>query len=272
VEPDFFKQAIDVLHRYSNVDFVYSWVRYFGESTDIWPTWNAEFPYLLGHNMLAAFAVMRCSSFLKSARNKLELEYGLEDYGGWIALLEAGGVGVSLPRPLVRYRIRPGSMYRMSNQNQRLYLYDLITRQHAEAYREWGVELFNLQNANGPAHLWNHPAMRNPEAPHAHINTLEQLRGRLWAEVQSLGKAWEAHVRFIASQRAYIEDLEARCGELVRILRENASQPLASAESIAWRDYELGGHLMNRIRRAWLTRQVLRHPNLKKVIKRALGI
>lgn len=50
VEPEFFERALVVLQRYTNVSMVCSWLRYFGEATDLWPTWNAEFPYLLGHN------------------------------------------------------------------------------------------------------------------------------------------------------------------------------------------------------------------------------
>jgi glycogen synthase len=159
VEPDFFQRAIDVLRRYPNVTFVYSWLRYFGDSTGIWPTWNAEFPYLLGHNMVTVINVVRRSSFLKSAKNKKEMEYSLEDYEGWISLLEAGGVGVSLPAPLVRYRVRPNSMYQSCGPSQQLYLYDLISQNHPELYRQWGVELFNLQLANGPGYHWNHPGM-----------------------------------------------------------------------------------------------------------------
>lgn len=188
----------------------------------MWPTWNVEFPYLLGHNMLAPLAVMRRSAFLRWARNKSEFEYNFEDFESWVALLEAGGIGVSLPHLLVRYRVRSGSMYRSSNRNQQLYLYDLLTRRHAQAYREWGVELFNLQNANGPGRLWNQPTVETGEpsidyvtaleeekrkltdyikSQQLYVQQLEQGREQLWAEVQQAGRAWE-------EQKRYIEQLE----------------------------------------------------------------
>ena len=228
VEPDFFTRAIDILDRYSNVSFVYSWVRYFGESKEIWPTWNVEFPYLLGHNMLAPLVVMRRPAFLRWARNKSEFEYNFEDFESWIALLEAGGIGVSLPHLLVRYRVRSGSMYRSANRNQQIYLYDLLTQRHEQAYRNWGVELFNLQNANGPGHLWNHPAivagephpsylaalegekrnlMTRVESQQEYIRHLEQGREQLWAEVQHAGQAW-------GEQKDYIEQLEKERAQL----------------------------------------------------------
>ncbi len=162
VEPDFFQRAIDVLLRYPNVTFVSSWIRYFGNLKAVTPTWNAEFPYLLGNNMLVVSSVVRRLSFLNSAKNKKEFEYNLEDYESWISLLEAGGIGVSLTSPLVRVRVRPDSRYKACDLNQRLYLYDLMTQHHPDLYREWGMELFNLQCANGPGYVWN-PAAGVPE-------------------------------------------------------------------------------------------------------------
>jgi glycogen synthase len=158
VEPDFFQRGIDVLQRYPNVNFIYSWVRYFGSAHEIWPTWNTEFPYLLGQNMLAPLAIIRKASFLDFVKNKKEIESSLEDYESWIYLMENGGGGVSLPFPLVRHRLRPDSLYQSCGGNQHLHFHDLLTQNHPELYREWGVELFNLQCANGPGYLWNHPA------------------------------------------------------------------------------------------------------------------
>jgi glycosyltransferase involved in cell wall biosynthesis len=175
VEPEYYARAIDVLRRYDNVAFVYSWVRWFEAIDQIWPTWNAEFPYLLGHNMLAAFVVMPRARFLQAARNKPEIAYSLEDFEAWITLVEAGGVGVSLPHPLVNYRIRKGSMFRSSQRDQQLYLYELISELHPQAYQRWGAELFHLQNANGPAYTWNHPAIAYTP-PDDEIQALQPLR------------------------------------------------------------------------------------------------
>jgi hypothetical protein len=178
--------------------FVYSWVRYFGGSDELWPTWNAEFPYLLGHNMLTPLAVLRRGAFLRCARNQPEFEYNFEDFESWAALVAAGGVGVSLCQPLVCYRVRDGSMYRSATRNQKLYLYDLLSRRHAALYQRWGVELFNLQNANGPGYRWNYPAEdRFP---------LEEERDRLWSEVRRLAQNWEEQKSYIEDQQRSIED------------------------------------------------------------------
>lgn len=267
VTPEFFSRAIAVLQQYENVSFVSSWVQFFDLQSDIWPTWNAEFPYLLGHNMMTPLVVVRRDTFLRHARNNPLVEYSLEDYEGWVGLLEAGGVGVSLPHPLVQYRIRTGSMYRSANRNQFLYLYDLMTQLHPEAYRKWGVELFNLQNMNGPGYLWGHPAAAMTEPPQAYVASLEQTRDKLWTDVQTLGKAWEDHVKFIEAQRVYIQELEARSNELIAAMHNNGAPPSVALNGISWRDYELGGRFVSRLRKTWVARRVLRSPALKKMTK-----
>lgn len=270
VEPDFFSRAVDVLRRYSNVGVVYSWLRYFGENSELWPTWNMEAPYLLGHNMVAILAVLRRATFLHVARHKPQFEYNFEDYETWVTLFEAGGVGVSLPYPLARYRVRRGSLFRSANREQFLFLHDEVSRYHPESYRKWGVELFNLQNANGPGYAWPHPAGEIGEPPQAYIATLEQLRGRLDADAQTLRKAWDDHQKFIDAQRTYIKELEARCGDLVAKLgEENVTMSIRDG-AVTWRDYEIGGRLASRVRRSWVGRQALRLSVIKNMLKRAI--
>jgi hypothetical protein len=182
-------------------------------------------------------------------------------------VLAAGEVGVSLPHPLARYRVRAGSMYQSSNRNQQLYLYDLLTQRHTEHYQRWGGELFNLQNANGPGNQWNYPALDMEGPPQAYVTALQQQRDKFLAEATTLGKAWEENVRFIAAQRVYIEDLEKRCHDLVTAVH-SAAQPELSGGGIAWQDYELGGKLVHRVRKNWLVRQSLRSSFLKRTLRK----
>lgn len=192
VEPTYFARAIDVLRRYPNVDFVSSWIRYFGEAHELWPVFDASLPYLLGHNMCTAFSVIRRQSFERWGRNKAVVEYALEDHEMWISMLEGGAVGATLPHPLVRYRVRKGSMLQSSTAAQQMYLFDVITQLHPELFRSFGVELFNLQNANGPSRLWNHPACEPPVPDPAQVAELrswlsEVEKAREWSENQRLG-------------------------------------------------------------------------------------
>jgi glycosyltransferase involved in cell wall biosynthesis len=169
--PGFFRRALGVLQRYPNVHLAYSWIRFFDGGLGIWHSWNFDLPYLLCHNQLVPIAVVRRDSFLRHGRNKPHIVYGLEDYEGWISMAEAGCGGVAIPEPLAEYRIRSDSMFKVIEPDKKLYLYDLISHEHPDLYREYGLELFNLQNANGPAYGWDQPTMfRGPQ---------DRLLGRL---------------------------------------------------------------------------------------------
>ncbi|GMU81336.1 MAG: hypothetical protein AMXMBFR47_12070 [Planctomycetota bacterium] len=222
VEPAFFPRCIDVLRRYDDVGFVYSWVRYFGAAEGLWPTWNAELPYLLGHNLLTVFIVMRRADYLRFGRQHSDFASDYEDYDGFISMVEAGLKGVALPDPLVRYRIRPESRHRSYHSDQSLHLYRLLTKHHAASYQKYGIELFNLQLVNGPSQFWSNPAAA-PYDPQARIAELEKLHRAAWEEGQRLSAAWETQRQQIETQAARIAELDAayaasrnEAGELAR--------------------------------------------------------
>ena len=54
---------------------------------------------------------------------------------------------------------RSDSMFKAIEPDKKLYLYDLISAEHPNLYARYGLELFNLQNANGPAYGWDQPTM-----------------------------------------------------------------------------------------------------------------
>ncbi|MBC8075863.1 MAG: glycosyltransferase family 2 protein, partial [Chloroflexales bacterium] len=261
VEPAFFSRAVDTLQRYDNVAFIYSWVRYFGESGAIWPTWSAELPYMLGHNMLTPLTVVRRAWYQRAGRNRPAFEYNFEDYESWLAIVLAGGLGVSLPQPLVRYRVRPGSLWRQGGQNQFLFLYDLLAQHHPAAYAHWSDELFHLQNANGPGLQWEHPGTHPSSLHHEYVVQLEQLRDKLWTDNQFLGKAWNDHVAYIEGQRQHITQLEG--------ILNSGNGWLSGAELRAIR---ASGRLVRRVRRTWIAQQVLRNASFKHAIKKMLKI
>jgi len=213
VDPSFFGRAIDVLQRYDNVSFVYSWVRFFGDAEGCWPTWNAEFPLLLAHNMLNPLVVVRRSDFLAWGQNDPALTDALEDYDAWISMLEHGCVGVSLPDPLVQYRVRKDSMYHSLSEAQMLEMYALIVERHRATYERYGAELFALQNENGPGWRWNHPATDPPDVLYQRLARLERLLPilirmryalrKIWYTTQACAPAFAALVRrLIAEHRS----------------------------------------------------------------------
>ena len=162
IECNYYEWAIRVLEHYPNISFVYSWVQYIDKRDDIWVTFNTEFPLLLLTNMLAAFPVIRKSEFINFGLNKVEMKSGMEDYESWISMCEAGCIGVALPAPLVRYRIRSDSMSRNFNREMVVSLYNHICRLHPELFKKYGDEVVQLINSNGPGYMWNNPTVSYP--------------------------------------------------------------------------------------------------------------
>lgn len=208
VQPKFFEKALRVLEAYANVGFVYSWVEYFDDYQGIWPTWNIHLPYLLGHNMLVPICVVRKDAFLEIGGNNPKFEYNFEDYECWIHLTKRGWLGVSLPECLVRYRVRPGSMYRSATDAQFRYLYELLVRTHPELYQQWGSELAILQANNGSAIRWDHPAKKDFLPTEEYVRLVEKQRDEFWKQIEVLGADWNRHTAEINSHIAEIELLK----------------------------------------------------------------
>lgn len=157
IDPTFYEKAIRILHQYSNVSYVYSWVQYFEGSTAVWPTFNVHIPYLLCANMLAAFVVIRKNDFLNFGQNRIKMEYGMEDYDGWVSLAEHGYLGVSIPEKLNLYRIRKDSMSRQFNKKMRVYLYQISKEGHEKLFAKYSKDIYMLLLTNGQPYYWNNP-------------------------------------------------------------------------------------------------------------------
>lgn len=157
IDKTFYTKAINILHRYENVSYVYSWVKYFEGSEAVWPTFNIHIPYLLCANMLAAYSVIRKNDFLNFGKNRIEMEYGMEDYDGWVNLAEHGCLGVSIPECLNLYRVRKDSMSRQFNKKMRIYLYQISRNGHEKIFEKYSKEIYMLLLTNGQPFYWNNP-------------------------------------------------------------------------------------------------------------------
>ena len=171
VDPTYYSKCIDLLQRYDNVSFVYSWVRYFGESEGIWINFDTDFPYFLCANMLAAFLVARTTAVLSAGANREEMRYGMEDYDAWLRMAAQGYRGVSLPQFLSLYRVRSNSMARQMGSSTVLRMYETLVRGNAEVFRRWGPEVALLLYSNGPGRMWNTPSRTYPPLTYGVIST-----------------------------------------------------------------------------------------------------
>ena len=159
IDRDYFRQAILILKKYTNVGFVSTSAKYFGEANSIWPVWNPEPPYILIHNSVVSSAmVFKRDVLLRFGLNDKRMKYGMEDYESVINLLSNGIRGVAIPDPLFHYRVRSDSMSRGFNRKKILYLYSLIANKHKSLFGEFGADVSNLLNANGPGFLFDNPS------------------------------------------------------------------------------------------------------------------
>lgn len=159
IDPTFYTKAINILHKYKNVSYVYSWVQYFEGNSAVWPTFNTHIPYLLCANMLAAYTVIRKNDFLNFGQNRVKMEYGMEDYDAWVSLAEHGCLGVSIPEKLNLYRVRKDSMSRQFNKKMRVYLYQISKDGHEKLFEKYSKEIYMLLLTNGQPFYWNNPTL-----------------------------------------------------------------------------------------------------------------
>jgi glycosyltransferase involved in cell wall biosynthesis/GT2 family glycosyltransferase len=158
VHPAYFERALAVLAAYDNVSVVGAWTEQFENDTRIWPTWNAELPYVLYHDTLNTSAlVVRRADFLRWGQNDPRLAYGLEDWEALVRMVAAGLGAVALPEVLFAYRVRTGSMARRLTHVGHLYLYERLLEANRAVAAAWGAELAALVNANGPQYYATRP-------------------------------------------------------------------------------------------------------------------
>lgn len=193
VEKSFYTKGINILNRFKNVSYVYSWVKYFEGSNAAWTTFDIQLPYLLCHNMLNANTLIRRLDFIRYGQNRPEMEYGMEDYDMWISLAENDCFGVCIPEFLSYYRVRKNSMARGFNANNLLYLTEIITRNHKEIYSKYGPELYNILSDNGPSYLYNNPSSYLPEFGEKQVvYKAPKMKDVLWRY-----KAWRGFIKFL---------------------------------------------------------------------------
>lgn len=169
VEETYYAKAIAVLKSKKNVFFAGSWVRYFENSHQVWPTFTPQPPYILAHNSVnSSGLVYKREAFLRGGLNDKAVGYGLEDYESVINMLHNGLNGVILPETLFHYRVRSGSMIRDISREKLLYSNKYITEKHSAYYAKFAPQIINILNANGPGYLFDNPThsikvISNPE-------------------------------------------------------------------------------------------------------------
>ncbi len=186
VAPAYYEKAITALQRNGNVHFAGAWVKYFGNSTRLWPTFTPQPPFVLVHNPVnSSGLVYKRAAFLAGGLNDKQVDYGLEDYESVVSMLHGGYNGIVLPEPLFYYRVRSGSMIRDISLEKLLYSNKYITEKHADYYAKFAAQVINLLNANGPGYLFDNPTFE------VKVATERVGESRILLKIKSLVKRHE---------------------------------------------------------------------------------
>lgn len=175
VRPSYYRRAIELLDAYPNASFAYAWARFFDREDILWANFDTELPYLLVANMTVPMQVMRRHDYLRFGRNDPTMAYGLEDHEAWLRLAGNGCLGISIPEPLIDYRVREGSMSRVWHETTRVLMWQQIASRNRELYDRWGAEVYQLLNANGPGRLWKNPSLEHGPVGHLESDSQSQM-------------------------------------------------------------------------------------------------
>jgi glycosyltransferase involved in cell wall biosynthesis len=173
VTPEYYEKAIAILQQYENVHFVGAWTKYFGNSKNVWPTFNPEPPLLLVHNLINSSAlVYKTQAFLQGGKNDKNFKIGLEDYESVISMKSNGLNGVVIPEILFNYRVRSHSMIKNVNREVREMYYNNIEQKHHALFSQFRKDIDNLIRYHKPLSIDN-PTLDN--YPFQHIPFLGKI-------------------------------------------------------------------------------------------------
>ena len=243
--PENLARKVETLASDPTISLVHSAVEFLVEDSTLSPPANwlddatedlvidgrVYFRKLLLGNLICAPAVM--------ARRKTLLDLGgfdetlgfTPDYAMWLKLCVEGRVAfLSQPLLLYRwhgknashaYRFERGIEETLTARRRALLHYEERTGRHEE------VEALQCAiQALAEAQRREVKLDRQSERQLAYIKELEQLRDKLWADVQQVGKSWEEQKTYIENQRRYITDLEHERDQLVTERDRLLSHPL----------------------------------------------
>lgn len=193
LDPRFLEHTLPVLEQRSDVGFVYTSVRVFGEYEAEWEAPPFDLPELLARNLVGhATALVRRAAWENVGGYA---EFAFEDWEFWIRLAGAGWRGAAVPESLVFYRKRPGSRLRrcedpavrpecirlLIERNRAIY-----ERHFTDVVVRLSQRVFTTQEAERRARF---------ELQRLHRSRLGRMAGWLWAFRQDPAGVWTRGLR-----------------------------------------------------------------------------
>jgi len=273
VHPTWFERAQTLLDADPEIGFVSCHYRAFDNDTSEYRYNDTRFPEMLAQNEAVIVSVFRREAFFKAGGYNAALQ-GVEDWGLWIGILEAGYRATVIPEILFNYRIRPGSVYAHTRKpDTYMAKLQIIMADHPRAFEAHWRDVIRLRARLFAelvqAHLAEIEGSRRTkaylEAQLANERDLSRQRyewarameaGKLWLEEQL--KSWERlgekqnrdyeEVRAaLASEQEKLRIREEEVEREKRLLEEQLEK--ANADALRWREEKesLGRRVVRRL-------------------------
>jgi hypothetical protein len=146
IAPTYLGKALGTLSRHPECGAVTAWTHTVGMMNTYWAPPHPQFPFLLAECMSTPPALVRKEAFKAAGGVHEDQRYAYEDWDFWISLAKAGYALLTIPEPLLFYRMRKGSMSRMYNFRTRESGRRAMSERHEDLYRRYAREVVLLQD------------------------------------------------------------------------------------------------------------------------------
>lgn len=193
VEPTYLEKAVGVLNRHPECAAVTAWTHTVDMMNTYWAPPHPQFPFLLAECMSTPAALIRTESFMEVGGVSGAMRYAYEDWDLWIALAGTGRVILTIPEPLLVYRMREGSMARSYNFKTREHGRRVMTARHEALFRRYARDVVLLQDGfryNYDGHYYNE------------MEDLRKDRDQLLIDVAWNQKEWHYYKGLLEEEQA----------------------------------------------------------------------
>lgn len=132
----YLEKAVQVLESRENVGIVYCKAKLFGEASGEWELRDYRFPDILYGNVIFCSAVFRKSDWMTVKGYNPNMIYGWEDYDFWLSLIGLARNVYCIPEVMFFYRRHSNSMITGMKDEQIIYSYAQLFRNHPKLYAD----------------------------------------------------------------------------------------------------------------------------------------
>ena len=147
VESEYLEKATEVLQRHPEVGVVTAWTHTIGLMHTYWVPPQTQYPFLLVECTATPPALVRARVFEEAGGFSPDQAYAYEDWDFWIAATKAGYAMLTIPEPLIRYRMRSESVSRLYTSVTREHGRRHMIRHHRDLYERYLEEVLLLEHS-----------------------------------------------------------------------------------------------------------------------------